>query len=129
MQAEQLPHSADKLVSTAPLGVIYSPDQTTFRVWAPTANRVTLNLYEGPTGGTSRPMRMRKHRDGTWETLLLGDWRGVYYTYTAAGHDPRFDSSRELIDPYARAVTRHHGRAIVVHDDTPIADRPTFPPS
>lgn len=74
-------------------------------------------------------MRMRKSRDGVWETILLGDWRGIYYTYTAAGHDPRFDPSRELVDPYARAVTRFDGRAIVVHDVTPVADRPSFPPS
>src|SRR5215510_5066386 len=127
MQVGQLPHPADTVVSTLPLGAVYSPDQTTFRVWAPTAHRVNLNLYEGPTGGTPRPMRMRKSRDGTWETKLLGDWRGIYYTYTAAGHDPRFDASRELIDPYARAVTRHNGRAIVVHDETPIAERPSFP--
>ncbi|MGH9846981.1 MAG: type I pullulanase, partial [Blastocatellia bacterium] len=58
---------------------------------------------------------------------LLGDWRGIYYTYTAAGHDPRFNPARELIDPYARAVTAHNGRGIVVHDETPVADRPSFP--
>lgn len=127
MLAEQLPHPADGIVSTRPLGVLYSPDQTTFRVWAPTANRVTLNLYESPVGGPARPMRMWKRRDGTWDTVLLGDWRGHYYTYQAAGHDPRFDSRRELIDPYARAVTACDGRGIVVWDDTPVADRPSFP--
>jgi len=36
---------------------------------------------------------------------------------------------RELLDPYARAVTAHNGRSIVVHDETPVADRPTFPNS
>ena len=59
--------------------------------------------------------------------MLLGDWLGIYYTYTATGHDSRFDDTRELIDPYARAVTAHNGRAIVVHDETPVADRPSFP--
>jgi pullulanase len=129
MQAKQLPHPADSIVSTTPLGALYSPTQTIFRVWAPTANRITLHLYEGPTGGSSRPMRMRKSRDGVWESILLGDWRGAYYTYTASGHDTRFDPSRELVDPYARAVTRFDGRGIVVHDETPIADRPVFSPS
>ena len=43
------------------------------------------------------------------------------------GRDPRFDPMRELIDPYARAVTAHNGRSIVVHDETPVAERPTFP--
>ncbi|MFN0085415.1 MAG: type I pullulanase [Blastocatellia bacterium] len=129
MTAEQLSHPADGVVSTQPLGARYSPDQTTFRVWAPTASRVTLNLYESPVGGPARPMRMRRHRDGTWDAVLLGDWVGHYYTYQVAGHDPRFDPRRELIDPYARAVTAHDGRGIVVWDETPVADRPSFPTS
>ena len=127
MQAEQLAHPADAIVSTQPLGAIYSPDRTTFRVWAPTAHRVTLNIYDRPTGGSPHPMRMSKHRDGRWSATLLGDSNGIYYPYTAAWHDPRFNAKRELIDPYARAVTCHNGRAIVVHDETPVADRPTFP--
>jgi pullulanase len=127
MQAEQLRHPADAIVSTQPLGALASADETTFRVWAPTASRVTLNLYDRPAGGSPRPMRMSKHRDGTWDTVLLGDWRGCYYTYTAAGHDARFDPAREVIDPYARAVTCHNGRGIVVLDQTPVADRPSFP--
>jgi pullulanase len=131
MQADhssnQLSHPADHLVSVQPLGAIYTPEKTVFRVWAPTAHRVTLKLYDGPTGGRPRMVAMTKHRDGRWSTTLLGEWKGIYYTYTAAGHDPRFDESRELLDPYARAVTAHNGRAIVVHDETPVADRPTFP--
>lgn len=131
MQADhssnQLSHPADSIVSTEPLGAIYATDKTEFRVWAPTAAKVRLNLYDSPSGGRPRLLSMSRHRDGTWGTMLLGDWRGIYYTYTATGHDPRFDATRELIDPYARAVTAHNGRAIVVHDETPVADRPTFP--
>ena len=127
MLTEQLAHPADGIVSSQPLGALYTPDQTTFRVWAPTASRVTLNLYESPVGGPARPMRMWKHRDGTWDTVLLGDWRGHYYTYQAAGHDPRFDPRREVIDPYARAVTAHDGRGIIVGDETPVAAGPSFP--
>ncbi len=131
MQADhssnQLSHPADSIVSTEPLGAIYAPDKTIFRVWAPTASKVRLNVYDCPSGGRPRLLTMSRHRDGTWSTMLLGDWRGIYYTYTASGHDTRFDPTRELIDPYARAVTAHNGRGIVVHDETPVADRPTFP--
>lgn len=126
-EGSQLPHPADPIVSTAPLGAICTPDETIFRVWAPTAKSVTLRLYECPIGGKPRLIPLARHRDGTWDTTLLGDWRGAYYTYTADGRDPRFDPQRELIDPYARAVTAHDGRAIVVYDRTPVADRPTFP--
>ena len=125
--SNQLSHPADNMLSTEPLGAIYTPEKTTFRVWAPTAGKVRLNIYDSPSGGRPRLLTMSRYRDGTWSTMLLGDWRGTYYTYTATGRDPRFDPSRELIDPYARAVTAHNGRSIVVHDETPVADRPTFP--
>jgi pullulanase len=58
-----------------------------------------------------------RRRQSAWQVLhLLG-----------GGEDSRFDASRELLDPYAKAVTAHDGRSIVVHDETTIADRPTFP--
>jgi pullulanase len=122
-----LPHPADSIASAQPLGALYSKEKTVFRVWAPTASRVTLHLYQTPVGGKARLFAMTRHSDGTWDTAVLGDWQGAYYTYTASGDDPRFDPRRELIDPYARAVTAHDGRGIVVHDTTPVADRPSFP--
>jgi pullulanase len=128
-QTLPLPHPADDIISNQTLGAIYSPEQTIFRVWAPTANQVTLHLYEAPTGGRAKLVAMRKHEDGSWDAASLGDLRGVYYTYTAKGDDPRFDPHREVIDPYAKAVTNHDGRGIVVHDETPVADRPSFPAS
>lgn len=129
--APVLPHPADHLFSTQPLGALYTPQQTTFRVWAPTASAVLLHLYQAPTGGKAQSIELFRHHDanwdGTWETTLSGDWLGAYYTYTATGADPRFNAKRELLDPYAKAVTAHDGRAIVVHDETPVADRPNFP--
>lgn len=122
-----LPHPADVFVSTQPLGALYTPQQTTFRVWAPTASEIKLHLYQAPTGGKANVIEMFRHADGTWDATLSGDWLGAYYTYTAAGADPRFDPRREVLDPYAQAVTAHDGRGIVVHDSTPVADRPSFP--
>ena len=124
-----LAHPADGILSTQPLGAIYAPKQTMFRVWAPTASNVTLHLYEAPAGGRARISAMRKLDDGCWEKAILDDLLGRYYTYTASGDDPRFDPNRELLDPYAKAVTNHDGRSIIVYDETPVAARPSFPPS
>jgi pullulanase len=123
----QLPHPADGIHSTQELGAIYTPEKTIFRVWAPTATRLTLHLYEAPHGGIPNQMAMHRLPDGCWEASLPGDWVGLYYTYRAEGLDPRFDPDRELLDPYARCITGHGGRSIVVHDTTPVADRPDLP--
>ncbi len=124
-----LTHPADGIFSAQPLGALYAPEKTTFRVWAPTASSVMLHLYEAPVGGRAKIFSMRKLDDGCWEKVILDDLLGRYYTYSAGGSDPRFDPNRELLDPYAKAVTNHDGRSIVVHDETPVADRPLFPPS
>jgi 1,4-alpha-glucan branching enzyme len=47
--SNQLSHPPDNMFSTEPLGAIYTPEQTTFRVWAPTAGRVMLKLYDSPS--------------------------------------------------------------------------------
>jgi pullulanase len=125
--APVLAHPADRFISTEPLGALYGEEQTTFRVWSPTAAQITLRLYAAPTGGEPEIIKLKKDDDGSWGATVKGDLKGAYYTYTAEGDDPRFDPARELLDPYARAVTSHRGRAIVVHDTTPVADRPTFP--
>ncbi len=129
--SQAAPHPADGFVSTKPLGALYSREKTVFRVWAPTASRISLHLYAAPTGGTPRIVLLEKSTDatwdGTWEITITDDQLGVYYTYTADGNDLRFDPAREVIDPYARAVTAHDGRALVVYDTTPVAERPAFP--
>ncbi len=128
--APVLPHPADHLVCEKPLGAIYKPDKTVFRVWAPTASKLTLHVYhrpyEGPYGGKPQPVPMAQNEDGSWEITLAGDCLGVYYTYRAEGIDPRFNATRELLDPYAQAVTAHDGRCIVVNNSYTVTDRPTF---
>ncbi|MGH9755055.1 MAG: hypothetical protein ACREA2_19940, partial [Blastocatellia bacterium] len=44
--SNQLSHPADNIFSTEPLGAIYTPEKTIFRVWAPTAGKVALKLYD-----------------------------------------------------------------------------------
>ncbi len=125
--APVLSHPADHLVCEKPLGAIYKPDKTIFRVWAPTANKLTLNVYHRPYGGKPQPVPMAQNEDGSWEITLAGDCLGVYYTYVAAGVDARFNANRDLLDPYAKAVTSHLGCCMVVDDKTPVTERPNFP--
>ena len=126
----QLPHPGDQFICRQPLGAIYTKEATTFRVFAPTASKLQLRLYQSPTGGKPQLFDFTKHpSDGSWDITVPGDCLGLYYTLTAGGADAAFNPERELIDPYARAVTAHNGRAIVTHDTTPIAPRPSFPPA
>lgn len=83
------------------LGAIYTPEKTTFRVWAPTAETVTLKLYED--GERRKPLdsvKMEKSERGTWVAELSGDRNGLYYNYEVTVDS----TTREAVDPYAKAV-------------------------
>lgn len=63
------------------LGVTYTKKKTTIRVWAPTALKVELRIYEKSTGGEAiRIDQFFKAEKGTWTIALHGDLKGYYYT-------------------------------------------------
>ncbi len=62
--------------------VYYSPEKTKFSLWAPTAEQVTLRLFdEGLGGGAVRTVPMKSRRDGSWTAVLRGDMKGKFYTF------------------------------------------------
>ena len=95
------------------LGAVWSRDRTRFRVWAPTAIGVKVNLYKGGTPGVNdrtEQLMMRPDVCGTWVAERKGDLNGVYYTYEVAVDE----DIREVCDPYARATGVNGQRAMVI---------------
>ena len=95
------------------LGATYQKEQTTFRVWAPTAEQVTLRLYEGGTPEVNdliEEVAMERDVFGTWVVTKQGDLHGVYYTYFVV-IDWR---QNEACDPYARTTGINGKRAMVI---------------
>ncbi len=92
------------------LGNTYTSASTAFRVWAPTATKVTLNTYASADAADASVHEMTKDVNGTWIYTLSGDQNGTIYTYvaTVSGED------REAVDPYVRAVTIEGDRGVVV---------------
>ncbi len=115
-------------VSDADLGWFYTPEQTIFRLFAPTATKVTLMLYDQAVKGIGQAVALAKKEHGVWETTVSGDQLNKYYTYKLSGNDPHFNPNKEVIDPYSRCNTGHTGRGFIFVDQTPVADRPAFPP-
>ena len=92
------------------LGAVIHEDHTTFKVWAPTASQVVLNLFEAGDGGEAfATVDMTKAAQGVW-TADYDCGHGTYYTYsvtTAVG-------TQEAVDPYARAVGVNGDRGMVI---------------
>lgn len=63
------------------LGVLYTKEKTSIRVWAPTALEVELRIYEKSTGGEAiRIDQFFKAEKGTWIISINADLKGLYYT-------------------------------------------------
>ena len=91
------------------LGTIYYDSHTIFRVWAPEAESVMLNLYESDTAEHPIERHAMSNRNGVWECTILGDLHGHYYTYTLFSEG----WERETIDIYARSAGCNGTRGMV----------------
>ena len=95
------------------LGANWSKEQTCFRLWAPTAQSVLVNLYRSGTPETRdliRSVSMVPAENGTWTARIPGDLNGVYYTYSVN----RDGSLIEACDPYAKTTGVNGLRAMVI---------------
>ena len=94
------------------LGSIYGKDCTAFRVWAPTADKVQLKLYqEGKGGKVIGTHQMTKEDHGTWCKVVDGDLDGVYYTYIVTVEG----KNNEVVDIYAKACGVNGKRGMVIN--------------
>ena len=96
---------------TGPLGPDYTPGGTCLRLWAPTAEAVTVTLYHKGDGGAvlgTEPLVRGAH--GVWSVWLPGEQHGRYYTFAVTVDG----ITRETGDPYARAAGVNGARSMIV---------------
>ncbi len=96
------------------LGAVIHGGETTFKVWAPTASNVVLNLFAmGHEGEAYEQIPMSKGDRGVWEYTQPNCGHGVYYTYTVTTSA----GTQEATDPYAKAAGLNGNRSMVVDLD------------
>ena len=96
---------------TGPLGPDYTPGGTCLRLWAPTAEAVTVTLYHKGDGGAvlgTKPLV--RGAQGVWSIWLPGEQHGRYYTFAVTVDG----ITRETGDPYARAGGLNGLRSMIV---------------
>lgn len=94
----------------------YSKEQTTFKIWSPTASEVKLNLYK--TGNDSKVFKTHKliaDENGVWSKTIKNDLHGVYYTFQTYINDEWQNETSEI---YAKAVGVNGDRAMVLDLET-----------
>ena len=93
------------------LGLTYSPTQSFFRIWSPTATEIKLLLYNQGFGSEAvQVLNMRKDIGGTWTIRIPGNQKGKYYTFQAYINGKWMN---EVPDPYAKAVGVNGRRGVI----------------
>ena len=106
------------------LGTDYEPEQTTFRVWAPTVKKVELVLYQSSAENASvhmvvpmekgdqfQPDNHRENTHGVWEVTIPGNLDFHAYRYRVYYHKRNYRDTR---DPYSIATTADGKRSIIL---------------
>jgi len=92
------------------LGVFWSPEKTSIKIWAPTAKIIELRLYKnGSSGNAFFKSNLHASGDGTWSIILTGDYEGKFYTLRA--NDGEWLA--EVPDIYARCVGLNGKRGMI----------------
>jgi pullulanase len=101
------------------LGAYPQPGRTTFKLWAPTAQDVTLCLYPDghASAGQLLPLR-RDARTGVWSASAARDLHGHTYLYLVDVYVRGLGRVRQRVtDPYAVSLNADSRRAAVLDLD------------
>ena len=108
------------------LGVTWANGTPTVRLWAPTAQKVRLLVFDGPR--TAQPVETVDMTRESWTYVVQGkpSWKGKYYLYEVTVFTPSTMHVETVTatDPYSRGLARNGERSLFVDLDDP-ATMPT----
>lgn len=94
------------------LELVYTPKQSVFTLWAPSAGNVRLNLYSSGEGGKpEEQIEMEMADDGTWYTCVDRDLKGTFYTFQIKKDGKWLDETPGI---WAKAVGINGNRAAII---------------
>ena len=102
------------------LGLTYTPKQSVFKIWSPTADAARIIFYGSSLGKDQLGSHlMTKSANGTWTISFDKDIKGQYYVFQVLVNNKWL---AEVPDPYAKAVGTDGKRAVVIDlkDTNPI---------
>jgi pullulanase len=105
------------------LGIKCAPNQTCFKLWAPTAIQVKLKLRP-PNGSYFEIVKMVREDRGIWSVVLNRDLEYWPYTFLVLVNQ----EWNEAVDPYATAVTANGELGVVVKLEKTKRTKPVLPP-
>ncbi|MBI4762272.1 MAG: pullulanase-type alpha-1,6-glucosidase [Chloroflexota bacterium] len=100
-----------------PLGVTFEGGVPTLRVWAPTAQSVTLHLFDTEKASYANKIPMQWDAStGVWSVTGEADWKGKYYLYEVKVFAPATGKieTNLVTDPYSLSLSMNSQRSQIV---------------
>lgn len=93
------------------LGVTYTPEAATFRIWAPTASRIIVTLRQGSRMQT---LELRRMDRGIFTGTVPGDWNDARYIFMVRVNG----QWQETVDPYSFFGGANGEYSVIVDPDS-----------
>lgn len=108
-----------------PFGAFVNGNQTTFKLFAPKAEKVSVVIFVSHDDESGIEYPMFPTEDGIWKTVIQGIGYGTLYGYRLEGppsHTHVFDPGIIIGDPYAKAtvgrnVYHYMAKSLIIKDD------------
>ena len=88
----------------------YTPEKSHFELWAPTAEKAVVRLYNGDI--FAEEVEMVKGDDGLWSADVMGDNRGMYYAFQVTIDGKPL---KETAGIFARALNVNGDRGAIIN--------------
>ncbi|MGZ8832617.1 MAG: pullulanase-type alpha-1,6-glucosidase [Thermoanaerobaculia bacterium] len=119
----QIPGVLDDLYTyNGPLGLSFTGNAPTLRLWAPTARSLKLHLFnDSSPASVETVLPMAPDAPGVWKISGPASWYGRYYLYEVevfvrgTGHVEH----NLVTDPYSVSLSRNSGRSQIVDLSSP----------
>lgn len=92
------------------LGAVYTTHGTTFKVWAPNAEEISVVVYETFNAEIKQKHVMNKGEKGIWFLSLRGDFKNKYYNYLVTNSG----IEKETQDIYTKGSNANGKKGMIV---------------
>ena len=107
--SEKTNDEGDNIPTTPINEMSYTPEATTFELWAPTAEGVVVRLYDGDT--LLEEVAMERGEQGLWHATAEGDKYGLYYAFQVTIEGKAL---KETAGIFARALDVNGNRGAII---------------
>jgi pullulanase-type alpha-1,6-glucosidase len=115
----QIPGVLDELYPyDGPLGITFDGDIPTLRAWAPTAQAVTLQMFDTTAASYANKIPMEwDAKTGVWSVTGDSSWKNKYYLYEVKVFAPSTGKieTNLVADPYSLSLSVNSKRSQIVN--------------